>query len=77
VTLSLILDATLVPYEADEVAGLQIMLEMCNWDWGIRVLFAHEKALHYLTTHQPCANEVAIKKYEIVTKAIQVGTNLI
>jgi hypothetical protein len=76
-TLTLLLEATLVPYETDELAGLEVMLQMCNWDWGTRVLFAHEKAVVYLTTHQPCSNEVAIKRHEVVTKAIQSGVNLI
>lgn len=70
-TVSLLLDATLVPYESDEIAGLEVMLQLCNWDWGARVLFSHEKAVKYLTTHTPCSNEIAIKKYEVVSRAVQ------
>lgn len=66
----MILDATLVPYEVDEIAGLNVMLQLCNWEWGARVLFSHEKAVKYLSTHAPCSNEVAIKKYDVVTKAV-------
>lgn len=70
-TLSMLIEFTLVPYESDEILGLEVMLQLCNWEWGSRVLFVHEKAIKYLTTHEVSSNEVAIKKYEIVSKAIQ------
>lgn len=66
----MLLDFTLVPYENDEIAGLNVMFQLCNWEWGTRVLFTHEQAVKYLTTHAPCSNEVAIKKFEIATKAV-------
>jgi hypothetical protein len=67
----MLIDATLVPYETDEIVGLNVMLQLCNWEWGARVLFSHERAVKYLTTHSPCSNDVAYKKYDVVSKAIQ------
>lgn len=47
------------------------MLQLCNWDWGVRLLFVHEACIKYLTERDVVnPNEVCVLKYEIVTKAI-------
>lgn len=43
------LDSLKVPYEEDETLGLKVMIGLCNWDWGIRLLFAHDNFVRYLT----------------------------
>lgn len=51
--------------------GLKLYLQLCNWDWGVRLLFSSERFVKYLTEREAVLeNEVLVAKYEIVTKAI-------
>lgn len=70
-TLDWLLEHAKVPVEAEEVQCLKVMLALCSWDWGIRVLCAHDGFIQYLTERdQVNPNEVMVLKYEIVKKAI-------
>lgn len=72
------LDSLKVPYEEDETLGLKVMIGLCNWDWGIRLLFAHDNFVRYLTERVGVSpNSVLHLKYELVTKAIQNPQQLI
>ena len=40
-TVDWLLELMRVPFEGDEVLGLKIVVGLCSWDWGVRVLFSH------------------------------------
>ena len=40
-SISYLIDQTDVPYENEERIGVEIMINLCSWEWGCKALFSN------------------------------------
>ena len=77
VTLDWVLENTNLPYEAEEQAGLNLMIALCGWPFGVRLLLANEKTLKYMLERKLQAYDILLKKFELVSTALQTGSGVV
>ena len=47
-----LLEQTDLPYEAEEQAGLSLIISLAGWPWGARLILVHDKTLNYMLTRK-------------------------
>ena len=65
-----LLKFTDVPFESDEMLGLEAIFHLFSWDWGIRSFFDNPSAADYLLTRTQRAQSILLQKFENVKKAL-------
>ena len=53
------------------------MIALCGWPWGVRLLLSHEKTLKYMLGRKLQAYDILLKKFELVSTALQTGSGLV
>ena len=71
-SLDWIVECMKTPFDNEETLGLKVCLALCSWDWGVRLLFAHQAFTKYLLDRVSTdSNTVCLLKFDIVSAAIQ------
>jgi hypothetical protein len=66
-----LIQETDVPYEIEEIMGLQVMCNLVQWQWGAQALLANKAATKYMLTRIPKSQQIVQKKFELVGKALE------
>jgi len=66
-----LLGVTDVPFEDQEKLGLKVMKNLIKWEWGMRALYSHPKAVSYIVSRHHKSKEIVELKYKLVEKTIQ------
>ena len=66
-----LLSVTDVPFEDQERLGLKVMKNLIRWEWGMKALYSHPKAVSYIVSRQQKSKEIVELKYNLVEKTIK------
>ena len=65
-----------VPYEQEEVMGVEALYNLVHWPWGAQAVFANSAAKKYIFSRSPKAQGIAKRRYELVDKAIEMNSKI-
>lgn len=65
-----------VPYEQEEVLGVEALYNLVHWPWGAQAVFANSAAKKYIFSRGAKAQGIAKRRYELVDKAIEINSKM-